>query len=170
VRDDMALLEMAILSGHKEGAELIVRRYEPWSLVTSGHGGFGPVSIGRLLGEACAMLGRRADAQRHLDRALADMTAMRFRPEAALVRLALANLLLHDFPGERSAANEYLDAAIVEFEAMKMTPALRQALRLRGRRRRAVAPGGPPLAGGLTKREVWSRPVRAAARSAMSWC
>jgi DNA-binding CsgD family transcriptional regulator len=154
VRDDMALLEMAILSGHKEGAEVIVRRYEPWGLVTSGHGGFGPVSIARLLGEACAMLGRPDDARRHLDRALADMTAMRFRPEAALVRLALASLLLQDFPDERGAAYEYLDAAIIEFEAMKMSPALKHALRLRGRRRRVAAPESPLSAGGLTEREV----------------
>jgi DNA-binding CsgD family transcriptional regulator len=154
VRDDMALLEMAILTRHKEGAEFIVRRYEPWGLVTSGHGGFGPVSIGRLLGEACAMLGRPDDAQRHLDRALAEMTAMRFRPEAALVRLALADLLLQGFPDQRSAAHKYLDAAIIEFEAMKMSPALKRALRLRGRRRRVAAPESTPPAGGLTEREV----------------
>jgi DNA-binding CsgD family transcriptional regulator len=150
----MALLEMAVLSGHKEGARLIVRRYKPWSLVTSGHGGFGPVSIGRLLGEACAMLGRPDDARRHLDRALAEMTAMRFRPEAALARLDLADLLLQDFPDERGAANDYLDAAIIEFEAMRMSPALGRALRLRGRRRRVAAPESPPSAGGLTEREV----------------
>jgi DNA-binding CsgD family transcriptional regulator len=154
VRDDMALLEMAILTRHKAGAEFIVRRYEPWGLVTSGHGGFGPVSIARLLGEACAMLGRPDDARRHLDRALDDMTAMRFRPEAALVRLALASLLLQDFPDERAAAYEYLDAAIIEFEAMKMSPALKHALRLRGRRRRVAAPESPPSAGGLTEREM----------------
>ena len=154
VRDDMALLEMAIMSAHKEGAELLVRRYERWSVVTSGSGGFGPVSVARLLGEACAMLCRPDDARRHLDQALADMTAMRFRPETALVRLALADLLLHDFPDQLRPANEYLDAAIPEFEAMKMNPALKRALRLRGRRRMAAVPKSLPLTDGLTEREV----------------
>ena len=104
IRDDMALLEMALLVGHEDARALLVQRYEPWNLITSGTGGFGPVSVSRLLGEACALLSRPDDARRHLDRALTETAAMRFRPEAGLVRLALAGLLLRHYPDQRTLA------------------------------------------------------------------
>jgi hypothetical protein len=57
---------------------------------------------------------------------------LRFRPELALSRLGLAELLLEHYPDERDAAIEHLDFAIAEFREMKMQPALERALRHRG--------------------------------------
>jgi hypothetical protein len=55
-----------------------------------------------------------------------------WRPELALTRLGLAELLLEHYPEERAAAIEHLDFAIGEFREMKMQPWLERALRHRG--------------------------------------
>ncbi len=52
-----------------------------------------------------------------------------FRPEVALTRLALAELLLAGDADERAEALGHLDVAIGEFRAMQMQPALERALR-----------------------------------------
>jgi hypothetical protein len=57
---------------------------------------------------------------------------LRFRPEIALIRLDLAELLLEHYPDERAEAIEHLDFAIAELRDMKMQPALERALRHRG--------------------------------------
>jgi len=54
---------------------------------------------------------------------------MRFRPELALTRLQLAELLLEHYQDEKSEALEHLDFAINEFREMKMQPSLERALR-----------------------------------------
>jgi hypothetical protein len=54
---------------------------------------------------------------------------MRFRPELALTRLQLAELLLEHYPDEKSEALGHLDFAINEFREMKMQPSLERALR-----------------------------------------
>jgi uncharacterized protein (DUF924 family) len=54
---------------------------------------------------------------------------MRFRPELALTRLQLAELLLEHYPQEKSEAIAYLDFSISEFRDMKMQPSLERALR-----------------------------------------
>jgi len=54
---------------------------------------------------------------------------MRFRPELALTRLQLAELLLEHYPNEKREALEHLDFAILEFREMKMQPSLERALR-----------------------------------------
>jgi N-acetylneuraminic acid mutarotase len=59
-------------------------------------------------------------------------TSIRFRPEIALTRLALAELLIRGSPMEQSEAQEHLDFAIAEFRAMKMQPALERALGHKG--------------------------------------
>ena len=94
------------------------------------------------------------------ERALADAEQVRFRPEAALTRLALAELLLEGphppapSPNagrggeERAQALIHLDLAIAEFEAMGMRPALERAMRLRERA------GSRPEAGGATNGTV----------------
>ena len=53
---------------------------------------------------------------------------MRFRPELALSRLGLAELLLDKFPDERTEGLEHLDFTIKEFREMKMQPSLERAL------------------------------------------
>ena len=58
---------------------------------------------------------------------------VRVRPELALTRLQLAELLLDHYPDERAGAIELLDTAIAEFREMKMAPSLEKALTLRER-------------------------------------
>ena len=54
---------------------------------------------------------------------------MKFRPELALSRLELAELLLEHYPQEKSEAISHLDFVIPEFRDMKMNTYLERALR-----------------------------------------
>jgi len=54
---------------------------------------------------------------------------MRFRPELALTRLQLAELLFEHYLAEKKEALEHLDFAIKKFREMKMQPSLERALR-----------------------------------------
>ena len=58
-------------------------------------------------------------------------TGLAFRPEIALTRLQLAELLLEHYPGPKAEALEHLDFAIGEFREMKMQPSLERALKQR---------------------------------------
>ena len=89
---------------------------------------------------------------------------MVFRPEVALTRLSLAELLLEHYPDERDAAIEHLDFAISEFESMGMAPALERALKLRGRRRPSAS-GKLAYPDGLSGREVEVLKLVAAGRT-----
>jgi uncharacterized protein (DUF924 family) len=75
------------------------------------------------------MLGRPEAGRKYYGDALKVATEMRFRPEIALTRLQLAELLLEYFPEEKSEALEHLDFSINEFREMKMQPSLERALR-----------------------------------------
>jgi len=61
--------------------------------------------------------------------ALRVSTEFRFRPEVALTRLGIAELLLKHYPNDKKEALEHLDFAIKEFREMKMQPSLERALR-----------------------------------------
>jgi tetratricopeptide (TPR) repeat protein len=89
-------------------------------------------STARHLGAGCALLGRAEDARDFYKRALYLCSEIGFRPEVALTRLQLAELVLKHYPDEREEAIEHLDFAIAELRAMKMQPALERALRHRG--------------------------------------
>jgi len=89
-------------------------------------------SIGRLLGNASSLLGKPYEARDYYAQALEVCVKTRFRPEIALTRLELAELLLEHYPDERGTAIEHLDFAIAEFREMKMQPSLERALRHRG--------------------------------------
>jgi hypothetical protein len=58
---------------------------------------------------------------------------MRFRPEIALTRFQLSELLLSYYPEEREGALKHLDFAIAEFEEMNMQPSLEKAKELMDR-------------------------------------
>ena len=83
----------------------------------------------RHLGSGTALLGRTAEAREHYQVALELAHKLRFRPEIALIRLQLAELLLEQYPDEKKEALEHLDFAIKEFREMKMQPSLERALR-----------------------------------------
>jgi tetratricopeptide (TPR) repeat protein len=124
---DITALEAAVLAGHRPAAELLLRRLAGSSCVTSGWAL--PTCIGRHQGAAAAFLGRHEEARKHYQKAIKDCTQMKFRPELALTRLQLAELLLEHYPKERAEALEHLDFAITEFRDMKMQPSLDRALR-----------------------------------------
>jgi hypothetical protein len=85
--------------------------------------------VARHLGGAAALLGRHDEARKHYQEAIKVCTDMRFRPELALTRLQLAELLLDHYPDEKKEAVEHLAFCIPEFRDMKMQPWLERALR-----------------------------------------
>ena len=79
------------------------------------------------------MLGRPAQARDAYEQALFVCEKVRFRPELALIRLDLAELILSNYPSEQARAVEYLQSATAEFEAMHMQPSLDRAPEAAGR-------------------------------------
>jgi tetratricopeptide (TPR) repeat protein len=124
---DTLYLEAALLTGNQQAAELLLNRFKGTKVCTSGI--YYPTVIARHLGGACNLLGRPEEARNHYQEAIKVATDMRFRPELALTRLQLAELLLEHYPDEKSEALEHLDFAIKEFREMKMQPSLERALR-----------------------------------------
>jgi tetratricopeptide (TPR) repeat protein len=124
---DIASLEAAVLARHHQAADLFLRRVAGSSRITTGL--FFTACVGRHMGAAAALLGRSDEARKYYQKAIKDCTEMRFRPELALTRLQLAELLLEHYPDEKKEALEHLDFAIKEFQDMKMQPSLERALR-----------------------------------------
>jgi hypothetical protein len=93
---------------------------------------FVQTSSDRVVAEAYMAVGQIQQARARLAAGLEMCRRTRFRPEVAVIRLDLAELLLDHYPDERDAAIEHLDFAIAEFREMKMQPALERALGRRG--------------------------------------
>jgi class 3 adenylate cyclase len=85
----------------------------------------------RHLSAGYALLGRPEEALAANLRALDIATRMRFRPELALIRSQLAELLLTHYPERRREALDHLDHAIPELQEMKMAPGLERAVATR---------------------------------------
>ncbi|HEY32030.1 MAG TPA: AAA family ATPase [Dehalococcoidia bacterium] len=124
---DVLMLEAAVLVNHQEAADFLLKRLSGSRIHTTGI--WHNTCMDRHLGAAAALLGRPDDALKHYQEAIKVCTDMRFRPELALTRLQLAELLLEHYPDEESEALEHLDFAINEFREMKMQPSLERALR-----------------------------------------
>jgi tetratricopeptide (TPR) repeat protein len=116
-----------VLAGHRQAAELLLRQLASSSIRTGGL--WLTTCVGRHLGGAAALLGRYEEARKHYQEAIKVCTEIKFRPELALTRLQLAELLLEHYPAEKKEALEHLDFAIKESRDMKMQPSLEQALR-----------------------------------------
>jgi tetratricopeptide (TPR) repeat protein len=127
VSPDIIALEAAVLTDHRQAAELLLRRLARSSSRTSGL--WLTTCTSRHMGAAAAFLGRPDEARTYYQKAITDCTEMRFRPELALTRLQFAELLLEHYPKERAEALEHLNFAIKEFQDMKMQPALERALK-----------------------------------------
>jgi tetratricopeptide (TPR) repeat protein len=125
--NDAMFLEAAVLAGHRQAAELLLNRFKDTGLITTGL--FLPTCIVRHLGGAAALLERYDEARQYYLEAIKVCTEMPFRPELALSKLQLAELLLEHYPDEKKEALEHLDFAIKEFREMKMQPSLERALR-----------------------------------------
>jgi len=125
--EDCMHLEAAILAGCKESAGLLYERFINSNLVTTGI--VLPTCVIRLLGGAASLLERYDDAKKHYQEAIKACTEMRYRPEIALSRLELAELILDHYPEQKAEALEHLNFAIKEFREMKMQPSLERTLR-----------------------------------------
>jgi DNA-binding CsgD family transcriptional regulator len=143
-------LEVAVLAGRSEGARIFLKRLEPAASPATSDAF---TLIDRHRGAAYLLLGEPERAREHFLVALAAGEKMRFRPEVALTRLALAELILDHYPRERAEAFEYLEFCIPEFREMKMQPSLEKAEALMARRGRS-SPRPPIYPDGLSAREV----------------
>jgi DNA-binding CsgD family transcriptional regulator len=146
-------LEAALVLGDTSAVALLSERlgnivagtFTPWAVV----------NVARATGAAAAFLGDAENARNYYERALDWATKIRHRPEIALTRLAIAELLLADHPEEQTEAQAHLDFAFEELHVMGMQPALERALRLREDLHGAAAPRPrPAYPGGLSAREV----------------
>jgi tetratricopeptide (TPR) repeat protein len=124
---DLAFLEAATLSGHKQAAEMLLDKYAHTKIRIAYY--LEPTCVPQLLGAAAALLGKHEEARNYYQQAIQICTEMRIRPGLALSRLGLAELLLEHYPAEKKEALEHLDFAIKEFREMKMQPSLERALR-----------------------------------------
>ena len=120
------LLETAILLRDRELCTVLAQRLAPVAHLSSTLGAF--TCPARHLGGAAALLGEPEKARDYYRQALEEAGKIRFRPEIALTRLQLCELLLEHYPDERAEAMEHLDFAIGELRDMKMQPALERAL------------------------------------------
>jgi len=124
------LLEETVMVGHKEAAELLMKRLDKVAMHAVAINRL--TCIGRHLDAAAAMLGLPDEARTYYNQAMEVAQKLRFRPEIALIRLQQTELMVrpesllrHD-PAERATAREYLDFAITEFREMKMQPSMRR--------------------------------------------
>jgi tetratricopeptide (TPR) repeat protein len=129
----LTLFEAAILGSDADTVRALLPRLAP--LAAQLNLGFGSTfsgSIARDLGDASALLDKPDEARVYYQQALEVCANVRFRPEIALTRLHLAELLLEHYPDELAEPQGHLDFAIAEFREMKMRPALERALSHRG--------------------------------------
>ena len=139
------LLETAVLVQERDAASVLAQRLS--SVASLALADTRMICIARQLGAAAALLGAREQAKGYYQQALEVCAKVRFRPEIALTRLQLAELLLEEaaemegaaaLKGGPSASDlhkeamEHLDFAIGEFQAMKMKSYLERALRHKG--------------------------------------
>jgi DNA-binding NarL/FixJ family response regulator len=102
------------------------------------------------------LAGDRAAARSYYTQALESAGKIRFRPELALTRVSLAELLLQEGDeAARSEALKHLDIAIPELQDMKMQPARERALALKDKFEAVAAqlPGRQSASDALTARE-----------------
>ena len=99
-----ALLEIAVLVKNREAADILADKLAVIpSLLSFGHGSiFHNTSVARHLGAAAALLGDREKAKAYYQQALEACAKIRFRPEIALTRLQLAEMLLEEAEIRRS--------------------------------------------------------------------
>ncbi|MCZ6784933.1 MAG: AAA family ATPase [Proteobacteria bacterium] len=122
-----ALLDVSVLVRDTEAARHLMPHLASLSRMVVPEAGSQLGCAARHLGAAAAMLDKLDDARAYYADAIEVCERVRFRPELALTRLQLAELLLDHYPDERDEAIEHLDFAIAEFREMKMAPSLERA-------------------------------------------
>jgi DNA-binding CsgD family transcriptional regulator len=146
------LLEASLLLDDRDAIARLVPKLDG---IVATNDLFSVNNVARQVGAAYALLEDRTAATAQYQRALEWATKIRFRPEIALTRLALAELLADGDAQQRSESRGHLDFAVEEFRTMNMRPALERALRLQaGQPGRAAPRARPVYPGGLSEREV----------------
>jgi class 3 adenylate cyclase/tetratricopeptide (TPR) repeat protein len=125
----LALLQTAVLVEDREATALLAPRVSGLSSLATADTSL--TTVARRLGAAAALLEELEKARAYYEQALEVAGKIGFRPEVALTRLQLAELLLEHYPDERADALQHLDFAIAECREMKMRPSLERALRLK---------------------------------------
>jgi hypothetical protein len=124
------LLDTALVLGDKAAARILRDGLASVGPLATGY--FIPLCPLRFVGEASLLLGEPDTARRCYEQALEVCAKVRFRPEIALTRFRLAELIFEHYPAQRPEAVAHLDFAIKEFHEMKMQPSLELALRHKG--------------------------------------
>ena len=120
------MLQVAVSLEDRGEAEVLSAHLHQVAHVAGAY--YEPSSTARHLGSASSLLGKPDEAHDYYRQALEVTEKICHRPELALTRLELAELLLDHYPDERAEALEHLDFAIAELRDMKMQPALERAL------------------------------------------
>jgi DNA-binding CsgD family transcriptional regulator len=146
------LLQAAVVLEHREAAQALAGQLTCVAHLAIGYLLY--TCVARPLGDASVLLGDLASARGSYTQALEAASKIGFRPELALTRVSLAELLLQE-GGEtaRSEAQEYLDDAIPELRDMKMQPGLDRALALYETIAPTLAPARQSASDALTARE-----------------
>ena len=120
------LLEASVLTGDRDAAEILASRLSDLARFAGDSSYL--TSIARHLGGAAALLGK-LDEARDLYALATELTRrIRNRPETALTRLQIAELLFEKYPNDDGEARKHLDFAVAEFRDMKMKSSLERAL------------------------------------------
>ena len=124
------LLEASVLVRDPQAAELLAHRLAEISHYAAD--GSYLTCVARHLGGAAALVGKPDEARDLYQKAVELTGRIRNRPEMALTRLQLAELLIDGFPDDRDEAQKHLNFAVAEFRDMKMKTSLERALNQNG--------------------------------------
>ena len=118
---DVHALEAAIVLLNRDAVRTFAERilHEPRTATT---GAFWLLIPDRHLGDGFSYLGEPSRARKHYDAALEIAERMRFRPEVALTRLGLAELLIGHYPDELDGPFDHMEFVLREFQEMDMRP------------------------------------------------
>jgi eukaryotic-like serine/threonine-protein kinase len=122
------LLEAAVVTGYRDTAAIFEPMVAPMAdmLFTEPDMTY---CVGRNLGGAAQLLGQTERAREYYERGIAACERDQHRPELALCRLELAELILSHYPAERGEAMKLLDSVVGDFRVMHMQTFLERALR-----------------------------------------
>jgi serine/threonine protein kinase/class 3 adenylate cyclase len=129
--DRVTLLALLDAATNLNDKELVARLYDRLQDTVPFSNNNGAVTRGRILGSAARLLDKTDEARAHYEDGLAVATKIGNRPEAALIRHLLAQLLFERFPDDKMVAAEHLTLATQEAQAMKMQPLLEDCLALK---------------------------------------
>ena len=121
------LLKASVLTEESTAAEFLARRLNDLSRFAAD--GSYLTCVARHLGGAAALLEDPEEARTLYQGAVELTGRIRNRPELALTRLQLAELLFDHYPEEREEALKHVVFSVAEFRDMKMKSSLERALK-----------------------------------------